>query len=384
MKAALWILPILAWAGDGDIERDPDHVGFDISDFSGPAMSVSVNGKDTGCQVSSLGVKLTCHTKAFRNNSIPSNAFRILVDCQNMDATKFDLLTVQAGSACSKLTYTQHLQVMGGSSSSLQMKPGQSANLTCVLFPLDGMESAVSEGWSTADPVDAKACKQAVSKFFEWKLKLLESSQNVHHLLWTSQPAKPDGEPAPYKVDSPFQITGSLKDLSFSDLKPTIMQATVKGGVQVKEHVKLELEQLPKDYTEPTKHEENVKLIVDATQVPKGTTSVNVFMSYEIPGHFERYASVNLPVKDPNIPDVTTETPQITTQKPQVTTEKPQVTTEKPQVTTEVPPEPEKKSSGLGAGIWIILVILLLGLGVGAFLYRRHLRMQAHAREVPP
>eukprot|EP00438_Fugacium_kawagutii_P027602 Skav231505 [mRNA] locus=scaffold84:87220:89021:- [translate_table: standard] len=334
MKVALWIWPILAWA----IERDPDMVGFDISEVSGTAMSVWVNGKDTGCQVSSLGVKLTCHDKAFRTNSIPSNAVRIFVDCQNMDATNFDLLTV-----------------------------------------------------------DAKACTQAVSKLFQWKLKLLESNQNVHHLLWTSQPTKPDDEPAPYKVDTPFQITGSLKDVSFFDLKPSIMSAKVKGGVDLKQHVKLEAEQLPKDYTEPTKHEENVKLIVDATQMPKGTTSVNVFMSYEIPGHFERYVSLNLPVTDPNVPDVTTETPQTPTQKPQVTTEKPQVTTEKPQdttekpqitteqpqVTTEVPPEPEKKSSGSGAGIWIILVILLLGLGGGAFLYRRHLRLQAHAREVP-
>lgn len=94
---------------------------------------------------------------------------------------------------------------------------------------------------------------------------------------------------------------------------------------------------------------------------------------------------INVAVKDPNLPDVTTtETPPTTT--PQVTTQEPQVTTEKPQVTTEVPPDQpdEKKSGGLGAGIWIILVLLLLGLGVGAFLYRRHLLMQAHAREMPP
>lgn len=234
--------------------------------------------------------------------------------------------------------------------------------------------------------MDPKACQKAVSNLLEWKLKLLESSQNVHHLLWTSQPTKPDDEPAsPYKIDTPFQVNGCLKDVSFNDLQPAILQAAiVPGGVDVKKHVKLEVEQLPKD-TQPTKHEENVKLIVDATQMPKGTKSLSVIISYEIPEQFERYASFNLPVKDPTVPDVTTETPQVTTETPQVPTEKPQVTTEKPQLTTEVPDQPdEKKSGGLGAGIWIILVILLLGLGVGAFLYRRHLRMQAHAREVPP
>lgn len=420
--AAWWIFWSLSLRlSCGEMVKRWEEVGFTGSLISGPGVpdSLSLNGKDSGCKLNSVGMSLTCQdlSEMESPNPVPSNAFRLRVDCSSMDASKFDLLTVQAASGCSKLTFTQQLQVEESvSKSMLQMKPGQIANLTCVLFPLAGQKNIVeSSDWKTAatptldftaknsksgetgtlkalqltplkyieiqnldpkveDQVDSKACSRAVQNLFEWKLSLQQSKQNVHQLKWTSHPQKTTLEPVPTPdLTAPFHVTGCLKDVSFMDLQPSIMTATAQKEAQgdFKDRLRFTVLEDPLAREDPgwtTGHEELIQVTVDATQLPKGTKKLHVIWSYTIPNQFERYVTMDLPVDDPVVPDTPTTQPDAPTDAP---TDAPATTQPDGPAEEPEPPKAKGKKKGPGAWPWLLALALLFAAGCGAFLYRR-------------
>lgn len=411
-----------------DIVKDWEKVGFSRT-HRGSSQNLEVNGKSTGCMIVSMGIDLTCKDRA-ESSEVPSNAFHALVNCQDMDATKFDLLTIEPGPFCGKLTYTQHFQPNSAASiGSLQIKPGQVANLTCVLFPLGNSKYySDTDGWTTAKTatvdvmaknskngesgtikdvplgslryrqdkedgqfkVEAGACAQAVKEIFNWQLKLVNSSQNVHQVLFTSQPTKPTDQvfpPVKVKDTLPSEVTGCLKDVGYYDLHESVIQAIIpKGRGEWGKLVKIiDLERLPKDHREPEKHEELVKVMVDASQLPKGTENLKVLFNFGLPGpgpsNWDGLQNLLLPVDDPTIPDRDTTSTSDQPEQP----DQPDQPVEPDQPDQPDQPDPKQKSSSLVPWTWILACILLVGLGTGGFLYRRHRLIQAtRGREVLP
>ena len=200
---------------------------------------------------------------------------------------------------------------------------------------------------------------------FKWKLSLIKSSQNVHELQWSSQPVEPTIQSFPkVQLDDslPSKATFCLKDVAFKQIKAQVVAANVLGTQgDVKQAVQLQMADAPRDLT--GKHEETMKLVVDATQLPKeGEKRLNVGIRYQTPGSQEQTTYLEVPIADPNVPD------------------------SQPDDKPKDQPDAKKadQGGGLGAGFWIILILVLMGLGVGAFLYRRNMLIQANARQPLP
>eukprot|EP00435_Cladocopium_sp_Y103_P042165 s432_g11.t1 len=316
-----------------------------LPDFQG-AVQLVISNMNTGCSVSTMAIELTCQDS---KPSAPQNAFQTVVNCQNMNPTEADSVSIKGGDSCGKLTYTQHFAAgdsVSAGSGSVEIKPGQVANITCVLLPfpignsakkpvardhfaissdvqldfsakhldsatkrLTGGSQSVSIGTvkfsQDLQKVTSASCAQAVDALFDWKLSLTDSSQNVHNLLWTSQPKEPSQWAAPsLNLKSlPSKFTTSMKDLGFYDLQPSISKAICGTSLMnFADKVKLQVEQLPKDSKVPEKHEEVVKMIVDATQLPK-CNEIKVEVKYTIPNQSPRYVDLVLPVDNPIVPD---------------------------------------------------------------------------------
>eukprot|EP00435_Cladocopium_sp_Y103_P050920 s432_g15.t1 len=218
------------------------------------------------------------------------------------------------------------------------------------------------------EEVTRPSCGQAVDALFDWKLSLTSSSHNVHNLLWSSQQREASGQAAPVinLKSLPSRETSSWRDLGFYDFKPSIIKAKCDTSVRdFADKVKLQVEELPKDHKVPEKHEEVVKMIVDATQLPKcNEIKVEVKYVLPIPGGGDKYIlDLILPVDSPIVPD------------------------EEPKEPKEPKDQPDKKEetsdSGLGTAFWVILILALIAGSAGAFLYRRRLLIQANARAIP-
>eukprot|EP00438_Fugacium_kawagutii_P005060 Skav221748 [mRNA] locus=scaffold3834:17338:18492:- [translate_table: standard] len=349
-----------------------------------------VGGKDTGCTSQTWSREWTCKTQDsdIYGGAVPATYFVAIISCTNMDTSAYDSLTVRPGTLCAKMTFTQHMEAGGNVNlNTLQMLPNSIANLTCVVFPLPMSTRSENEGWMEVvlpmdvtgikkgeddrslrwimgsvkfksedlTKVDSGKCLKTVEDSYEWGFRLMKSSQNVHEVLFTSQ-VEPSawGQITPSWVSDKynFMVTKTVKDVALKDLNPKIAQAgcsTASGDFS--KQVTLKTFEAPADQNQPKKHEEKVELLVDATQLPKGTFELEVTVEYRIPGVGDtKQAKLMLPVDNPEIPDE---------------------------------PKEKDKSGGVGAGVIAFIVIFAAGAVVaGAFFYRRHQRIQAHAREV--
>eukprot|EP00438_Fugacium_kawagutii_P022240 Skav229664 [mRNA] locus=scaffold1030:162634:163221:- [translate_table: standard] len=190
-----------------------------------------------------------------------------------------------------------------------------------------------------------------VKENFDWGFSLLKSSHNVHEVLWTSQAKKPNVDHIAPKINMyDFKVTKTTKNVDFKDLNPRILSAFVNTTDRnFKEHVKLKTLE-PAGQDQPKKHEQKLELSVDATQLPKGTKELKVYLAFTYPTTGFTDVKLMLPVDSPEVPDEPNVNPA--------------------------------KSGGVGAGVIALIIIFGVGLVVlaGAFLYRRHRRIQA-ARE---
>eukprot|EP00435_Cladocopium_sp_Y103_P026182 s432_g6.t1 len=377
---------VLATPGTGDIV---DKWGFHSETNRQP---LEVVYEDTGCSIYKTDIQLTCKDRQSESELWwQPNTIETVVDCRNMDPTKAETVKIRGSESCGKLTYTQHYKPdqTVDNLREPEILPGQVLNLTCVLlpFPVDfssvqqifnvdlKLESRKDNVHSQAQPsigtvkvtrqalpvkVTSESCNAAVDELFDWKLILQNSKQNVHTLLWTSRTSQQNKRSKPstwtppnVKTRLPLEVTGSIKDLCFYDLQPSILQASCGAAdSNFADKVKLEVKKVDADLTVPEFHEEVVKIVVDAAQLPK-CNEIKVKVKYQFPYEDPRYIALLLPVHDPIVPD------------------------------DDKPVEPVEPS-GLGTAFWFILIIVVLALGVGAFLYRRHLLVQAHAREILP
>eukprot|EP00438_Fugacium_kawagutii_P021087 Skav205910 [mRNA] locus=scaffold123:456554:470116:+ [translate_table: standard] len=368
---------------------------------------VMVDGKDTGCTSKTTSQDLTCKFQDLDSfaGQVPATFFSAVINCNSMDTSAFDSLTVKPLSECAKMTFTQHMEKGGHVNREiLEMIPNSIANFTCVAFPFSSFDARIKdEGWSKL-PVNVsitgtkngqedkvsnwtmgsvryhvesgkeaqygRKCKRVVEENFHWGLSLLKSSQNVHEVLWTSQAKKPTIDHTTKINIYDFNFTQTVKHVAFKDLEPSITLASVSsaGNANFKKHVKIK--RLEADQDQPEKHEQKLELSVDATQLPKGTKELEVMMTLVYPTTGYTDVELLLPVDSPEIPDENTEKP----------TEKPaEIPTENP---TEKPKEKEK-SGGVGVGVIAFITVFGAGLVVlGAFLYRRHQVIQAHETEV--
>lgn len=382
----------LATPGCAVVDKWED-VGFGLTQIASSSKLV-VSNMETGCSIFMTSIELTCKDSNPMGNP-PSNAFHTVVNCLNMDPTKASRVKIKGSDSCGKLTSTQYFAAddsVSTRSGSVEIQPGQLANLTCVLLPfpignsaekrpgednfatsndvkldfaaqhfdketkrLEGGSQSVSIGTvkflQDPEKVTSSSCSTAVDKLFDWKLSLTNSNQNVHTFLWSSQ----NGEPSSLVVANlktlPTKFTTSMKDLGFYDLQPSIHGAICgKSATNFGDKVKLQVEKLPKDSKVPEKHEEVVKMMVDATQLPT-CSELEVEVMYTFPGQDARYVKFLLPVDNPNVPDDQ--------------------------------PQGSEKSSWLGTVFWILLIGGVLALAVGGFLYRRNLLIQANARALP-
>ena len=145
----VWSLCILPFSVGASISNWED-VGFDLA-YTSRTVNLHVNGTNTGCTISSTVIGMKCKDRKGGGVSQPSNAFQSLVDCQHM-GEEFDLLAVKPDESCWKFTVTQQVQrdqVI--SADRLEIRPGQVANVTCVLSPFgpDNEGSDPSSGFTT-------------------------------------------------------------------------------------------------------------------------------------------------------------------------------------------------------------------------------------------
>lgn len=325
---------------------------------------------DTGCRFGSQGLFLECQDTG--SVPVPPNAFHAYFDCSELDTAIFDRLTIEPGQYCAKLTYTQYLEDSGSSSpAKMVMARNTIANISCLMPPLSTeVKTSQYHYWSdwytevkttvritggngshtgpsvdyevgnilfrSADKeVDAESCQQAVYELFAWEVQLLSSEQNAHQLLWTSGTRPSNSVKA---LPKKATITRSMKDVNLQDLSPQIIQANCSSLGDKNLAALVKLQKLILLETPADKHEERFELLVDATQLPKGTEEIEVRIRYVFPEVGDVVAKVVLPVHDPSLPD--------------------------------------SKPSDQSLGFWIPLAILLCLCGVGVFFYRRHRRRQ--------
>ena len=95
-----------------------------------------------------------------------------------MDATQFDAVSIRSSPMCSKLTYTKHFKAGAVSNTSetseaLDLKPGEVANFTCLLFPLPNTEKGLAR-WmvpvSVELDVTARNSKTNQSGTVKWEI----------------------------------------------------------------------------------------------------------------------------------------------------------------------------------------------------------------------
>lgn len=425
-----WSFCILCLAAAG---LEMDDVGFRLVQ-TGSSSKLMVNGQETGCTISTQGVEMTCEDiKNFGGSlNLPANAFRPVIDCQQMDATQFDAVSIRSSPMCSKLTYTKHFKAGAVSNTSetseaLDLKPGEVANFTCLLFPLPNTEKGLARWmvpvsveldvtarnsktnqsgtvkweigtikWRTEDKqkVDSKTCSESVVKAaFKWKMRLQKSSQNVHQLLWTN--VGPKSDPMDPIESLPGNVTGCLKDVTLKEMGPNIFVAMAtknrKGLADHKNFRRVVTLKVGKPLLDsaPDKHEEQVELLVDATQLPSNTEEVFVAVDYFIEGGGSKKTFVWLPVTDPGLPDSEPDQPDTGTVSPTDTTMTPKDPTDgtsyqpaKSKPTDPDTPKKKKASGGIGAAFWWIPGCLFLGMGIGIFFYRRNRLIQAYGRDV--
>ena len=364
----LWLLSLCA--GAIPIELKPSASGGKLL----------LGNVDTGCRFGSQGMFLECQETG--SVPVPSNAFHAYIDCSELDTALFDRLIIEPGQYCAKLTYTQYLEDSGSSSpSKLVMSRNAFANISCLMPPLSTeVKTSQYSYWSdwyteikttvritggnashtgpsadfeignilfrSADKgVDAERCQQAVYELFAWDVQLLSSQENTHELQWTSGTRPSQSIKALTKKAT---VTRNVKDVRLQDLSPQIIQAHCSslGDKNLAALVKLQEVMLLE--TPADEHKERLELLVDATQLPKGTEEIEVSIRYVFPEVGEQVAKVLLPVKDPSLPDR---------------------------------PDDSKPKS---LEIWIPLAILVCLLAGGVFFYRRHRRRQREPASTRP
>ena len=126
-----WTLCLLALLGAGANEDAKLLLTHDAT-----SINPRINGKYTGCSVSQTFIKLTCDDPAKAGtDAIPDNAFRTVVNCQNM-GEDFSAVKLLPGSQCGKVVFTQYTPAgTKVSEGQVELLKGEVANITCVAWP---------------------------------------------------------------------------------------------------------------------------------------------------------------------------------------------------------------------------------------------------------
>lgn len=126
-----WTLCLLALLGAGANEDAKLLLTHDAT-----SINPRINGKYTGCSVSQTFIKLTCDDPAKAGtDAIPDNAFRTVVNCQNM-YEDFSAVKLLPGPQCGKVVFTQYTPAgTKVSEGQVELLKGEVANITCVAWP---------------------------------------------------------------------------------------------------------------------------------------------------------------------------------------------------------------------------------------------------------
>ena len=416
----VWSLCILPLTVGARIHNWED-VGFSLGN-SWSSGTIRL-GDYTGCQITGTTIKMTCKDRKESGITVPSNVFHSVIDCHGMNE-HYDVLDVKPDPSCWKFTFTQETQEEQNQVSSgdhLELRKGQRADVMCIRSPFGPSEEPVpsdfpdhDQGYTTVaqaklimtirdtktswksrartypigtvkvhqidTEVESSACQKAVKNAFDWKLILGSSKQNVHDLWWTSKPQRPRQTTSHALMRTlSSEVAHVLRDVRFVEIYPKVTKATPVGvpfngsSVDLADAVKLDFAAFPPKDENPWKHKEAVEMMVDATKLPKGTSKLEVEILYHPPDLDPYSSTVVVPVQGNEVDDDEKS--------------KDDAKSKDQDEKHKDGPAPDKKvkeSGGLGPAFWIIMCILLIGGAIGAFLYRRHLLIQAHAREVLP
>eukprot|EP00438_Fugacium_kawagutii_P022711 Skav203980 [mRNA] locus=scaffold94:839062:840225:- [translate_table: standard] len=357
-------------------------------DTTSASSKLVVSQKDTGCTVQTERQDVTCTPKDDGSDlgQVPATYASAVINCKNMNTSAYDSLTFEIPLYCAKFTFTQHMQK--GSDKvrfvdKMEILPGSIANITCVFFmqtivkhnlagftfpqyfPITGkkgedvgfkfwgMPSVRVRAANLAEG-DMDKCLELLNGQFAWGFGLRKSNQNVHELYFTTQKHSPNFHRVGFQINrSDVSVTKTVKDVALKNLEPKITQAGCSTASGNFAHlVKLKTFEPPAVDQGAKKHEENLEMSVDATQLPRGIKELDITLGYWFLAK-TRQVQLKLPVADPIIDEP-----------------------------TEKPKEVEK--SGSDAGLLAFLLTSAAGavLAVAFFFYRRHQRIQDHEREV--